>query len=64
MRKHRPLTPEIKARRVAARIRSQRHLDALLRQFTPAHHAGIIERLKPHLPFEPRPFEHDPVKPA
>jgi hypothetical protein len=57
-RKHVPLTPELKAKRVAAKILSQGHLDELLRQFTRAHHAGIIERLKPHLTFEPRPFEH------
>jgi hypothetical protein len=48
-------TPEMKAQRIAQDlVRSQADLDDLLRQFSPAHHAGIIERLKPHLEFEPK----------
>lgn len=48
-------TPEIKAQSMAHRyVKTQQQLDELLRQFSPVHHAGIIERLRPHLDFEPQ----------
>lgn len=53
-------TPEMKAQQAAERIHTQDHLDELLRQFSPVHHAGLIERLRPHLKFEPEPFEPEP----
>jgi hypothetical protein len=50
-------TPEMIAMGAAQSIKHQGHLDELLSQFSPQHHAGIIERLKPHLEFEPNPLE-------
>ncbi len=47
-------TPEMKARRGAKEhARTQEDLNRLLRQFSPVHRAGLLERLRPHLEFEP-----------
>ena len=47
-------TPEMKARHVAHKhVRSQEDLDKLLRQFSRDRRARILERLRPHLEFEP-----------
>jgi hypothetical protein len=48
---------EAKARRVAELYaRDQAKLDKLLAQFGPAHKQAMLERLRPHLKFEPKPL--------
>lgn len=48
-------SPDHKAKRAAKTfLKTQRELDELLRQFSPVHHAGLLDRLKPHLSFTPK----------
>jgi hypothetical protein len=41
---------------------TQEHLDRMLRQFSRERRAAILDRLRPHLNFEPRPL--DLLRPA
>jgi hypothetical protein len=48
---------QAKARRIAELYaRDQAELDKLLLQFGPAHKRALLERLRPHLKFEPKPL--------
>jgi hypothetical protein len=49
-------TPAQKAKRVADMLRNQQQLETFLRQFSPAHHAGLMLRLESHLSFRPKPL--------
>ena len=50
-------TPEMRAKYAADEYaRNQKELDTLLWQFHPAERQSILDRLKPHLTFEPLPL--------
>jgi hypothetical protein len=54
-------TPEMKAKYAAdEHVRSQKELDELLTQFLPEHRQTILDRLTPHLTFEPEPLGWTP----
>ena len=56
-------TPEMKAISAAGRhARTQDDLDTLLAQIAAPYRQTILERLKPHLSFEPKPFTPKPHK--
>jgi len=47
-----------KAKRIAdSYIKDQDSLDKILAQFSPAHRSHVLERLRPHLTFEPKPLD-------
>jgi hypothetical protein len=51
-------TPEMIAKYAAdTHARSQEELDTLLAQFGPAYAQSILDRIKPHLTFEPKPLD-------
>jgi len=55
-------TPEMKAKYAADNFATnQKDLDTLLSQFDPAYRQEILDRLTPHLTFEPEPLDNQGV---
>lgn len=48
-------TPEMKAKYASRFARTPAELEQLLQRVSSVHRAGILERLRPHLTFEPTP---------
>jgi hypothetical protein len=50
-----PIALEMSAKRHVAWIKNPLHLQDFLKKFPSSHRKGILERLRPHLPFDPTP---------